>query len=364
MCKMRQLLILSLVCLLNQHANSLLVRDEFIVDEDQPLHKPHVQRGISKIKKSITTKPVVRSMAMSSAPKKSEDSSAKTETQSDKKHIEAPISLVAGSMAMSSAPKKNLDEVTSVKSDIQPTKKHIEPPISLEQSLKNLDIASGKRATVSSSNKNKKVEESKEATLQESKKSAAPNILTNSTITGFLSNNPKYTIDSVGTTKEVKKKEDSEEKVAHSTINKMNKNITLRDTVAKVNGANQLIKIDHEPLLSTKSQLVNNKSLSDSPHVGHAASTNLHVATEDDFVKLRYVKKKEIEENAVKKEVRIFFSHQNNGFNGEQFKFSLIARFKTQSFFYTSRATSFSLSGIKLLATFSTSTQYLIWYKD
>ncbi|XP_066928626.1 uncharacterized protein [Clytia hemisphaerica] len=307
MTKMKKLLILSFVCLLSQQAFSLVVRDEFIVDEDQPLHKPHSQEGSSKIKKSITTKPVVHSMAMSSAPKMKQgnEASVKSEIQSTKKHIQLPIALAAGSMAMSSAPKKNLGVEHSTRNEIIPTKKHIEPPISLEQSLKNLDIASGKRATVysSSDNHGKKSDEIKDTISQQAKKSASPNILTNSTITGFLSNNSKFTIDSVGTTQDdVKKKKESEEKVAHNIITKSSKNITLRDTVAKVNGANQVIKINQEPLLSTKSQLfVHNKSLSDLAPVEHAA--NIHIATEDDFVKLRYVKKKEIEENAVKKEI-------------------------------------------------------------
>ena len=120
---------------------------------------------------------------MSSAPKKIDESlTAKSSIKTEKKHIK-PAMMKSVNLA-------------NTKSNIQPVKKHIEPPISLVQSLKNLDNASAKRTTVSSKTKQEKPQ-NHETTVQEAKKSAAPNILTNSTITGFLSNNPKYTIDSV-----------------------------------------------------------------------------------------------------------------------------------------------------------------------
>ena len=301
--------------------------DGFIVDDNTP----HLQQGISKIKKSVT-KPVVRTMAMSSV-------MASKNTPKQQQQQQQQDGLLT----------KNYVDSTS--------SKHIEPRVNLELSLKNLDLAS-KRAEIHNKNSqqgkttattpanNKFAETNNNSTkkhttitpesekslpLKESntdKKSASPNILTDATINGFLSKNPKYTIDSVG--KKNPASGDASKKKENAKMSRK----TSRDTVAKVEGGSgkintQILRIANDPLVSgfnktdwlrdagkTSADSKNNKtqeSASTRQTINKANSTgitketiepnNIHVATEEDYNKLRYIKRKEIEENAVKKEV-------------------------------------------------------------
>ena len=315
--------------------NSAVVsfEDGFIVDDGGS--SSHVQQAISKIK-SVSSKPVVRSMAMSS---------------------------VMTSMGRKNNITRNETSEVHLNSGAKMASKHIEPSISLEQSLKNLDLAS-KREEIQTAKKHEGNKEASHLTNDSSlsilpikanatrslegakKKSASPNVLTNATITGFLSNNPKFTIDSVGQNNnkdsDAKKKKESKRK-SRKTI------ITSRDTVAKVNGDHQILRIANDPMIAANnkdslSALVHNTNINSNKIESSSSSTtdsarrsnnkneeilnktessstvastrsnnkeslvssnkpNIHVATEEDFNKLRYIKRKEIEENAVKKEV-------------------------------------------------------------
>ena len=273
------------------------------------------------------------------------------------KKQEQEVKAVVRSMAMSltphedkTSPASNTDKhLTTSKKD--KLTKHIEPPINLEKSLQNLDQAS-KRTNLLASENSSKMKHNKtqvrvtngaiDEKKKQERKSASPNVLTNSTIIGFLSKDPKYTIDSVGEPQEVKKKdkkdgeeEDTKKKgptgdiaaiksrkisdTARVNSRVKNGNITARDTVAKINGDNHIrvFKGDEDEKAFTARQKVEANSKGDKNNIEHnnlkkdvkstVSSTGgkIHVATEDDFVKLRYVKK-EIEENAVKKEVSLW----------------------------------------------------------
>ena len=330
--------------------------DGFIVDEDDTNSLSHAQQGISKIKKSSllsssSLKPVVRSMAMSS---------------------------IGGSLNKGVYTKNGVKSVNIATDDTTTSNllesKHIEPSIGLEQSLKNLDLVASKREEIhhqqqpsSSSekheekNKNKDVKHSilhpsgSSALLpsnttttslkantteqhEQQKKSASPNVLTNATITGFLSNNPKFTIDSVGTQQQDNKKTEGDIQKKKVTATKSTNVITVRDQVAKVTTEpHQILRIANDPMIAaSKKDTLSDNTHSDNNTKPESPSTsatsnkkditfnnkaenstssaknntdskitksNIHVATEDDFNKLRYIKRKEIEENAVKKEV-------------------------------------------------------------
>ena len=336
---------------------STVENDGFIVDENDEKNSlsPHAQQGISKIKKS-SLKPVVRSMAMSS---------------------------IGGSFNKESTAKSNIittvnkttDDATTTTSKLLESK-HIEPSIGLEQSLKNLDLVASKREEIHQKDVSHLIlhpssaghllpsnittranatQQQKQSNKVESavsqKKSASPNMLTNATITGFLANNPKFTIDSVGTQQQ-NKKTANDEKTKKIADKKSTNVITVRDQVAKVTTErHQILRIANDPMIaaSKKDLLSDNKAQNSnidinnklessstiksvestsnnsnkknvtktesSPSTASTSSvsknntdskitkSNIHIATEEDFNKLRYIKRKEIEENAVKKEV-------------------------------------------------------------
>jgi len=291
--------------------------DGFIVEEANTMG--HISKQHEQVKA------VVRSMAMSLTPHPDSNEQLPVKNQELISNADSTY---------------NKDKKTSTKKE---KRKHIEPSIDLKKSLQSLDLASKRTKLVVTENNAETKHNSSHAQVKETstdakattnkRKSATPNVLTNSTIIGFLSKDPKYTIDSVGKPQDAKKKKEGvdDEETKKETADEdatiknrtnsnrvgvnmkmKNSNITARDTVAKIGNHIKVFKGDEEAAKVTKARQhvegdsnKNNTEPNDlKKNIKSSISSTgkLHFATEDDFVKLRYVKK-EIEENAVKKEV-------------------------------------------------------------
>lgn len=177
--------------------------------------------------------------------------------------VKKSMLLSSGSMALGFMPKKKGSVVESFLPTVSGSSLHIKPSISLEKSLKTLDISGQKREILPKPSDSKKhnstnntiattrainteaynvgilkgVEniarnstDDKNATSSVVKKTANLNVITNTSITGFLSKDPKFSIGDVGNQKdkEAVKENESEEKLHKNTTR--SKLIGLKET--------------------------------------------------------------------------------------------------------------------------------------
>lgn len=195
--------------------------------------------------------------------------------------VKKSMLLSSGSMALGFMPKKTQPSAVEKLIVAANSGRHLEPSINLEKSLKTLDVSGDKRGILPKPPAAVKQRNNTNTTAMEVdtlklgilkglkaikyggeegnsttgvKKNATPNVITNSTILGYLSKDPKFSIGDVGNQKEdngVGEKNEGEEKRSRNTNDETTKkNSTIAAPGTRVTSGNSTT--DNETQQSSK----------------------------------------------------------------------------------------------------------------
>lgn len=188
-------------------------------------------------------------------------------------NVKKSMLVTSGSMALGFMPKTDLSSAkfSHLNSTSGSLAHHIGPSISLEKSLKTLDLSGDKRgilpkAPVVPLKYNKTNHTNLHTMLKErnpmklisnstgNKSTEKHNVITNSSILGFLSKNPKFSISDVGNQKddEVVEKNDEEKKSFKSTLRNKISNATNQSSIDKSSSGGIQNITNNEVQLSSK----------------------------------------------------------------------------------------------------------------